>query len=240
LGGFASRNSQRMWLVLIFSLACTLMDSAAFDCACNYDGWCHLSPDEEQCIWNAEAFHFIYGHQWYGDYFEPWNYGYPYYGPASYGPAYYNAAGNNLARSNGSIVDNYANYWLENADELYIAGSYDQAAASYARAVQLNPFLLEGWINMGNALYFLGKYEDSLSAYDAALGLEPQNANALMGRNQALAALNSTKQDGVVAYPQGQGAAAISSGRKITELGSWGSTTTPTVEPIIVGTHPQI
>lgn len=234
LGGLASRNSQRMWLVLIFSLAFTLMDSASIDCSDNNDGWCHLSLDEQQCIWNGEAFHFLYGHHYYEDYFGPsYYFGYPYRAPANYGPAYsrsthHNAPRNNASGFNGSVVDNYASAWLSRADQLYIAGSYDQAAVSYARAVQLNPFLLEGWINMGNSLYFLGKYEDALSSYDAALRMEPQNANALMGRNQALTALNSTKE------------ATASGSFKITQVGSWASATTPAVQPVVVGTHPQI
>lgn len=233
-GGLASMNSQRICLVLIFSLACMLMDSSSLDCSDENDGWCHLSLDEQQCIWNTEAFHFIYGHWFDGGYFGPWYYfDYPYHTTANYGPAYersarYNAARNGSSGSNGSIVYNYANYWLKNADQMYITGSYDKAALSYARAVQLNPFLLDGWINMGNALYFLGKYEEALSAYDAALGLEPQNTNALMGRRQALAALNRTNEAGTSGSPG------------ITEIGSLGSTATPAAEPVIVGTHPQI
>jgi tetratricopeptide (TPR) repeat protein len=187
--------------------------------------------DEQQCIWNGEAFRFLYGNYYYGDYFEPWYYfDYPYYGAVNYGPAYYrsaysNAASNSSSGSNGSAVDNYASTWLRRADGLYISGSYEQAAYSYARAVQLNPFLLEGWINMGNSLYLLGKYEDALSAYDAALRMEPQNANALKGRSQSLAALNGTKES------------STSGSFKITQVGSWASATTPVVQPIVVGSH---
>ncbi len=240
MGGLASRNSQRIWLVLIFSLACTLVDSALCDCEGNCDGWHHLSRNEQQHIWNAEAFYFIYGDCFYENYFSPGYYfGYPYYHvPADYGPAYYrsthrSAASDASSGSNGTSGGGSADYWLKRADEMYLTGSYELAALSYARAVQLNPFLLDGWINMGNALYFLGMYEASLNSYDAALKLEPQNTNALQGKSQALSALNR-------AGPNARGTAGTSGSSKITAIGSVGSTAESAVEPVVVGSHPQI
>lgn len=241
MGGLASRTSQRVWLVLIFSLACTFVNSALCDCGSDCDGWQHLSRNEQQHIWNAEAFYFIYGDCFYENYFEPGYYfGYPsYYVPADYGPAYYRSAHRSAASdatsgSNGTSGGESADYWLKRADEMYLTGSYELAARGYARAVQLNPFLLDGWINMGNALYFIGMYEASLNAYDAALKLEPNNPNALQGKGQALSALNRTAT-------KARGTAVTSSGVKITEIGSVGSTAAePAVEPVVVGSHPQI
>lgn len=222
------------------------MNSASCDCGGDCDGWHHLSRNEQQHIWNAEAFYFIYGDCFYENYFSPWYYfGDPYYNvPADYGPAYsrsalHSAASSGSAGSNGTSGGDSADYWLKRADEMYLTGAYEIAALSYARAVQLDPFLPKGWINMGNSLYFLGMYEEASNAYDAALELEPQNTNALQGKSQALSALNRTSE--AEAAPGDTPVMAItSSGLKVADLGSSGRTTVPAVEPIVVGNHPQI
>ena len=104
--------------------------------------------------------------------------------PPSYNtPAYHQSTGN------GSAI-----FWLNEANVSYLAGSYQQAAESYARAVDLDSSLSQGWLNLGNSLYFLGRYQASLNAYDAVLGSDPQNANAFAGKSQALLALNNTRR----------------------------------------------
>ena len=81
---------------------------------------------------------------------------------------------------------------LNDANVLYLNGSYQQAAESYAKAVNIDPSLSEGWLNLGNSLYFLGRYQESLDAYVALLNQEPTNANALAGKNKTLSALNKS------------------------------------------------
>jgi len=81
---------------------------------------------------------------------------------------------------------------LGEANVFYLTGSYEQAAESYAKAVNIDPALSEGWLNLGNSLYFLGRYQASLDAYIALLNREPDNANAQAGKNNALSALNKT------------------------------------------------
>ena len=93
---------------------------------------------------------------------------------------------------NGTIGNSTADYWLNDANRLYLTGSYEQAAKSYAKAVNLDPSLLAGWLNLGNSLYYMSKYQASLNAYNALLKLEPQNADALAGKSLALLALNKT------------------------------------------------
>jgi tetratricopeptide (TPR) repeat protein len=101
-------------------------------------------------------------------------------------------ANNPNSVSNQTIGNGTINYLLASANKLYLAGSYEQAAESYAKAVNTDPSLSEGWLNLGNSLYFLGKYQASLNAYDTLLNREPKNANALAGKNKALLALNAT------------------------------------------------
>ncbi len=82
---------------------------------------------------------------------------------------------------------------------------------------------------MGNALFFIRKYEESLSAYDSALNLNPQNENALIGRSQALSALNRTDE-----ATAAMKAVERLQDRKVTEVGRLRSTNRA-VEPVIIG-----
>ena len=85
-----------------------------------------------------------------------------------------------------------ATYWFNEANRLYLAGSYEQAAIIYTRAVNINPSLPVAWLNLGNSLYFLGRYQESLDAFEAALSQNPQDANAWQGKGLDLMALNRT------------------------------------------------
>jgi tetratricopeptide (TPR) repeat protein len=102
-------------------------------------------------------------------------------------------AGNSAPISNQTINNGTADYWLNNANRLFSIGSYGQAASSYTEALKIDPSLTEGWINMGNALYFLGRYQESLDAYNATLKLDPLNANATLGKDKVMSALNKNR-----------------------------------------------
>ena len=135
---------------------------------------------------------------------------------------------NQKLASNQTNVNGTSDHWLSEGNKFYLAGSYEQAAASYAEAVKLDPYLSEALLNMGNALYFLGRYQESLASYDALLGREPQNVNALKGKSQALLALNRTgESDRAMESIQ-----ALQS-RKILQVGS--SDNKPIVKPAVIG-----
>jgi tetratricopeptide (TPR) repeat protein len=137
-----------------------------------------LTPEQEQHMWYAEAYNFLYGNDEC------------YYAP--YSAPEYNHTSYNVPTYNQNTVGQNATNWLNDANIFYLTGSYEKAAESYAKAVNLDPSLSQGWLNLGNTLYFLGRYQASLNAYDAVLRLDPQNTNALAGKMQALSALNDT------------------------------------------------
>ena len=175
--------------------------------------------DFEQYVWDMEAYYFMnYYDPAYYRYAVP-AYSQPIYGtPAYYIPKYtavpmytvapthtvtptytapmymagYSKPSNNTFQYNQRAGNGSATYWLNEANVSYLAGSYEQAAESYAEAINLDPSLTAAWLNMGNSLYFLGKYQASLNAYNNLLNLEPQNADALAGRSLVLLALNKT------------------------------------------------
>jgi len=170
LGGLAVSRHQRVYLFLIAALAWMILEPALVTSlgTCSYCGWGNcpsLTVRQQQCLWEKEAFNFLYCDCCY----------------QGWGPYYYQ-----IPSSSQSAVNGTASYWLNEGNGFYLVGSYEQAAASYAQALKLNPYLSEGWLNMGNALYFQGKYQESLDAYNAVLGLDPQNMNACRARVKAL------------------------------------------------------
>ena len=231
LGGLAVRRPRRVSLLLIAALAWMILEPALVTSlgTCDYygcDGYHTLTENEQQRIWMREAFDFLYGDCYYWG-FQPYYYSVPnyYQGPNYYQAPYYNQ----IPVPSQPAGNNTADYWLNEGDGFYLAGSYDQAAASYAEAVKLDPYLPDGWLNMGNALYFLGRYQESLNAYDAVLGLEPQNVNALNGESQALLALNRTNEANLAL----ESVRALQN-RKIVQVGS---SAKPTVKAAVIGDY---
>ena len=65
------------------------------------------------------------------------------------------------------------------ADALLAHGQLQPAAASYRRAVELDPGALGAWVNLGFALYELREFADAEAMLMRALTLAPSNADAL-------------------------------------------------------------
>ena len=197
-------------LLLIAALAWIILEPALVTSTgtCDYcweDNYLSTAA-EQQNIWMKEAFNFLYCDCCY----------------QGFGP-YYNQLASSQTNTNGT-----SDHWLSEGNRFYLAGSYEQAATSYADAVKLNPYLSEGWLNMGNALYFLGRYQESLASYDALLGQEPQNVNALKGKSQALLALNRTDES-----DRAKESIQALQSRKILQVGS--SDNKPIIKPAIIG-----
>ncbi len=149
-------------------------------------------------------------------------------------PASVATSASKSAAASASAVQPWENgtaaYYLNKANELYLAGSYSQAAESYSKAVEIDPSLQDAWLNMGNALFFMNRYEESLNAYDSVLKLNPQNENAWLGKSKALSALNRTEEAGAAL-----GVVEKLQGRKIAEVGGSKSNAGAVVEPVVVG-----
>lgn len=144
---------------------CYFPDGSYCDLRSFYNGTCPGRAYYEQALWNAEIYSFLYGDD-YNHY------------PSTY-------------ISNPAPASGYqtARYWLNDANKLYLGGSYGQAVELYYRAVNLDPSLFEAWLNLGSSLYLTGRYQESLAAYDSAIKLQPGNANAWNGEGSALMAL---------------------------------------------------
>jgi tetratricopeptide (TPR) repeat protein len=69
---------------------------------------------------------------------------------------------------------------------LQAIGRYEEAIASYDRAIELRPELAGAYSDRGNALQMLKRYDEALASYDIALSLRPDFAKALLNRGSAL------------------------------------------------------
>jgi tetratricopeptide (TPR) repeat protein len=61
------------------------------------------------------------------------------------------------------------------------------------RALAINPKYLLSLIEKGDFLDSIGNYRLAISYYDKALAIDPNNAEALNGKQQAVADLNQQK-----------------------------------------------
>jgi tetratricopeptide (TPR) repeat protein len=57
-------------------------------------------------------------------------------------------------------------------------GQYEDAIASYDKAIEIKPDYYEAWNNRGNALGDLGRFEDAIASFDKAIEIKPDNDSA--------------------------------------------------------------
>jgi tetratricopeptide (TPR) repeat protein len=70
---------------------------------------------------------------------------------------------------------------VNEANELFRAEQFAEAAVRFQRAVQVFPQHAIGWKGLGHSLLCVGKPHDAARAFDQAIGLRPDSATALWG-----------------------------------------------------------
>ena len=68
-------------------------------------------------------------------------------------------------------------------------GRYEDAIASYRRALEIDPANASALNNCGAVLFDLGRYDAAIAAYDRAIALEPRKLQAHNNRGNALLAI---------------------------------------------------
>ena len=80
----------------------------------------------------------------------------------------------------------YANALSNRGNTLHELKRFEEAVASYDRALVLRPDYVEALNNRGNALKALTRSEEALASYDRALALRPDSTDALNNRGNIL------------------------------------------------------
>ena len=73
-------------------------------------------------------------------------------------------------------------------------GRYEEAIASYDKALEIKPDQDEGWYNRGIALVILGRSEEAIASYDKALEIKPDKDEAWYNRGNALDNLGRSEE----------------------------------------------
>lgn len=79
--------------------------------------------------------------------------------------------------------------WSEMGNAQAKRGEYEEAVASYDRAIGLDAYNPDLWYNKGLALSNLGRYEDALYCYQRATNIKPFDADIWLSRGAALSGL---------------------------------------------------
>ncbi|WP_430012826.1 tetratricopeptide repeat protein [Microcystis ichthyoblabe FBCC-A1114] len=84
--------------------------------------------------------------------------------------------------------------WHEKGLIHQMGKEYEQAIASWDRALEFKPDFHEAWNNRGNALDDLGRLEQAIASYDRALEIKPDYHDAWYNRGNALDDLGRFEQ----------------------------------------------
>ncbi len=75
-----------------------------------------------------------------------------------------------------------ANDLLVEGKRLHDAGKYEEAIASFDKAIEIKPKFADLWKSKGDALRWLKKYEEAIASYDKAIEIDPKNALTWMNK----------------------------------------------------------
>jgi tetratricopeptide (TPR) repeat protein len=92
------------------------------------------------------------------------------------------AAPANLDRTSIDLIEGWFNLGLKQVS----GGEFEQAIASWEKALNINPYLSEAWHNRGSALGRLSKYQEAVESFQKALTIDPKNYQAWNDRAHAL------------------------------------------------------
>jgi len=77
---------------------------------------------------------------------------------------------------------------------LYNLKQYQEAIASYNRAVEIKSDHYEAWYSRGNALFNLKRYQEAMESYDKAIRFKPDYREAIDARNKVQNQLTSVQK----------------------------------------------
>jgi len=93
-----------------------------------------------------------------------------------------------------------ANDLLVEGKGLYDAGKYEEAIASFDKALEIKPKFADVWNSKGDALRGLKKYEEAVTSYDKAIEADPKNAGAWVNKGIVLRIDLSRHNDAIASF----------------------------------------
>lgn len=81
-----------------------------------------------------------------------------------------------------TVMIQSAEYYFKQGNAFYFEGRYEEAIASYDKALVFKPDYSGAWTNRGVASSYLKRYEEAIASYDKALEFEPDYSNAWYNR----------------------------------------------------------
>jgi len=72
-----------------------------------------------------------------------------------------------------------AKFWSDQANDYFISGDYERAAASYDKALELEPNSTDLWNNKGKALVNMGRIDEAISCFNKSLEINASNPASL-------------------------------------------------------------
>ncbi|MEM7773122.1 MAG: tetratricopeptide repeat protein [Cyanobacteria bacterium P01_A01_bin.37] len=92
-----------------------------------------------------------------------------------------------------------ANDYIKQGNALFFESRYDDAIATYDKAIQLDPDLYEAWFGKASSLVVQQHYDDALDAYHRSLELNPDSVEAWFGKGTVLRKLQNL-DEAIVAF----------------------------------------
>ncbi|MDY6804198.1 MAG: tetratricopeptide repeat protein [Cyanobacteriota bacterium] len=86
-------------------------------------------------------------------------------------------------------ADDDAEGWAQRGLEFAKVNNFEEAVASWDKAVAIKPDYHPVWYNRGRALINLGRFEEAIASHDRALELQPDDHLAWQNRGEALGSL---------------------------------------------------
>ncbi|KOP27642.1 hypothetical protein AMR41_03900 [Hapalosiphon sp. MRB220] len=86
----------------------------------------------------------------------------------------------------GDSTNDEVETYLKQAMKQFNAGDFEEAIASFDKAVEIKPDYHEAWFLCGVVLDNLGRYEDAIASYDKAVEIKPDYRLAWYNRGNAL------------------------------------------------------
>ena len=93
-----------------------------------------------------------------------------------------------------------ANDLFVEGKRLHDEGKYEEAVASFDKAIEIKPEFADVWNSKGEALRALKKYEEAIASYDKAIETDPKNADACVNKGFVLARKLHRHNDAIASF----------------------------------------